>query len=195
MPDYFTLTEFRALPDMANATTYPDARVEASAAYFTSVVEREVGAPFIPRSVTETLDGTGASTLVLSTIHVRSLTSVTVGGVAVTVGDLTAEYGILRYLNGGTSWAGGVQNVTVTYMAGEFAVCPPDIKEPVMWATRDRLLNQATSAGVDARKTSVQTEFGTTNYVLPGERRPTGYPELDAAIAGRQRTTPTYGFA
>ena len=33
------------------------------------------------------------------------------------------------------------------------------------------------------------TEFGNTNYVQPGEKRPTGYPALDAAIAGYERTS------
>ncbi len=42
-------------------------------------------------------------------------------------------------------------------------------------------------SGVDVRKTSVNTDFGTTNYILPGEKRPTGYPELDAILLRRSR--------
>jgi hypothetical protein len=57
-----------------------------------------------------------------------------------------------------------------------------------MWATRDRLLSQDQRAGSDARRTTVNTEYGTTTYVLPGEKRPTGYPELDAVLASRQRS-------
>jgi hypothetical protein len=95
----------------------------------------------------------------------------------------------------GTVWTCGVSNVTVVYSAGDFATCPADIKDAVMWATRDRLLSQDARTGSDARKTTVNTEYGTTTYVLPGEKRPTGYPELDALIASYLRSTPSYGFA
>ncbi|NUO35883.1 MAG: hypothetical protein HOQ45_02425 [Nocardioidaceae bacterium] len=194
MPDYFTLAEFRALPDMSDATTYADAKVEAAAAYFTAIVEREIGEPFIPRTYTETVDGTSGPILMLARPAIRSLTSVTVGGVSVDTAALNSAGGVLRY-TGGASWAYGVGNVTVTYVAGRYGTCPDDIKSAVMWATRDRLLSQADQAGIDVRRTSITTDFGTTNYVLPGEKRPTGYPDLDAAIAGRVRATPSFGFA
>lgn len=196
MPDYFTLAEFRLLPDMDDTTAYPDARVEAAAEHFTSIVEREVGVPFVPRTVTETLDGSGGLALVLSSSHVRSVTTVTVDGTAVDVSGLSGQYGLLRYSDGSSLWTVGIGNVEVTYEAGEYATCPADIKEPVMWAVRDRLLEQSSNAGIDARKTSATNEFGgTINYVLPGEKRPTGYPELDAAIAGRMRSDHVGGFA
>jgi hypothetical protein len=124
------------------------------------------------------------------------LTSVTVDGVAVTVGLLTANSGVLRYLDRGTVWPTTAEaNVVVVYSAGEYTTCPADVKDTVMQATRDRLLSQSDRAGVDVRRTSMNTEFGTVNYVIPGEKRPTGYPDLDALIASYQRTTPTYGFA
>lgn len=195
MPDYFTLAEFRALPDMADDTVYTDAKVDAAAAYFTAIVERELGTSLVPRTVTETLDGTGSSTLLLSTPYVRSVTSITVGGSIVDTAGIVSAGGVLRYTSPGFPWTSGVANVVVTYQAGQFDECPADIKDAVMWATRDRLLSQADQSGVDVRKTSVSTDFGTTNYILPGEKRPTGYPDLDAAIAGRQRATPSLGFA
>lgn len=194
MPDYFTLPEFRTLPDMGDATTYPDVDVERAAAYFTAIVEREVGEPFIPRTYTETLDGSGRGTLLLSRSSVRSLASVTISGVTVDTTYLDVTAGVLRYV-GRTPWTYGIGNVAVTYTAGQYDTCPADIKEPVMWAVRDRLLSQSDQAGVDVRRTSITTDFGTTNYVLPGEKRPTGYPDLDAAIAGRIRSTPSLGFA
>lgn len=193
-PDYFTLDEFRLLPD-CSADAFTDEQINDAAAYFTAIVEREVGVPFIPRTVTQTLDGNNTAALVLSSTHVRSLTTVTVAGTSVTVGDLTGQYGVLRYTASTTSWPLGVGNVVVVYEAGEFEQCPADIKDPVMWATRDRLLSQTDQAGIDVRRTSVTTDFGTTNYVIPGEKRPTGFPDLDAAIAGRVRVTPSYGFA
>jgi hypothetical protein len=193
-PDYFTLAEFRALPD-CSGSAFSDAEINAAAAYFVAIVEREIGEPFIPRSYTDTLDGNYACSLVLTHPVIRSLTSVTVDGVAVTVGLLTAASGVLRYLDGST-WSNATpSNVVVTYSAGRFTTCPADIKNAVMWATRDRLLSQSDQNGVDIRRTSVTTDYGTTSYVLPGEKRPTGYPELDALIASYVRNTASFGFA
>lgn len=197
-PDYFTLTEFRLLPDVASTSDYPDAKVLAAAAYFVDIVEREVGHPFIPRSYTENLRGNGSTALVLSHPYIQSLTTVTVGGVSVNVAGLDATSGILRYATttafGTTAWTYGAA-VVVTYSAGPYATCPDDIKDSVMWATRDRLISQSELSGSWDRKTSVSNEFGTTQYVLPGEKRPTGYPELDALIASYCRTTAAFGFA
>jgi hypothetical protein len=195
VPDYFTLVEFRELPDMDDVTAYADEAVEAAAAYFTAIVEREVMHPMIPRSYTETFDGAGRTALTLGSAYVRSLTTVTSDGVAVTVGGLTSTGGVLRYLDGTTWSSESPSNIVVTYVAGEFATCPADIKDAVMWATRDRLLSQSDQAGIDVRRTSITTDFGTTNYILPGEKRPTGFPDLDAAIAGRIRSSAPLGFA
>lgn len=198
-PDYFTDAEFRGLPDMSDTQVYTAAQVLAAAAYFTAIVEREVfgetGEGFVPRSLTETFDGDGSLALVLRTMNVRSLTSVTVGGVTVSVGGLTGVGGSLRYLDGGTGWGRGVANIVVTYSAGRYDECPPDVKDAVMQATRDRLLAQNDQSGVDIRRTSVTTDYGTTSYVLPGENRPTGYPDLDAVIASYKRSVPSIGFA
>lgn len=192
-PDYFTFAELRALPD-CSGSTFTDEQIAAAAAYFVAIVEREVAAPFIPRTFVETFSGP-ARTLTLSQPHVRSLTTVTVNGSSVSTGSLLYTRGILRYADGFTFWPYSVEAIVVTYVGGEFATCPGDIKDATLWATRDRLLSQSDLSGVDVRRTSVNTDFGTTNYILPGEKRPTGYPDLDAAIAGRVRSTANLGFA
>lgn len=184
-PDYFTVTEFRALPDMSDATTYTEAKILNAAAYFTEIVEKELWA-MIPRSFTETLDGDWSTSLFLER-EATSLTSVTVDGTAVSTSLLTCTSGVVRYKSPGQTFSGAANgNVVVVYVAGEAAV-PDDIKDAVMWATRDRLLAQSDQSGIDVRKTSVNTDFGTTNYILAGERRPTGYPELDAILLRRSR--------
>lgn len=191
-PDYFTLDEFQALP---NCGQFDETDVLAAAAFFTEIVEREIGEPFVKRTVTETLDGRGTDSLVLGSPYV-TLTSVAVGGSSVDVSGLTATSGVLRYSGyGGTAWAVGASNVVVTYQAGRWTEPPADIKDAVMWATRDRLMAHGDQNDVDVRRTSMTNDYGTTNYVLPGEKRPTGYPELDALIASYVRTTPSLGFA
>lgn len=192
-PDYFTTAELAQMPDCGSFT---EAQVLAAAAYFTAIVEREVGQPFIPRTYTETLDGTGTTTVVLPHGHIRSLTTVTLDGVAVTTTLLTAESGVLRYIDNGTTWTLGASNLVVVYVAGAYATCPGDIKDAVMWATRDRLLSQGDRSGIDVRRTSMSDALGgTTTYLLPGEKRPTGYPDLDALIASYTRNVASYGFA
>lgn len=195
MPDYFTYTEFRALPD-CSGTTFTDAQIDSAAAYFTTIVEREVGEPFVPRTYTETFNGNGRYSLLLSVPYVRSLSSVTIGGTSVTPSSFAINNGVLRYLTYYTFSGTAPDNVVVTYTAGQYATCPADVKDAVMWATRDRLLSQSNSSAIDIRKTSVSNEFGgVTNYILPGEKRPTGYPDLDAVIASYSRNTTSLGFA
>lgn len=196
-PDYFTLAEFRALPD-CGGTTFTDAQINAAAAFFVKIVEREIEQPMIPRTFTETLRGDGCASLMLGRAYIRSLTTVTVGGVTVDVSGLDATAGVLRYASntvyGSQAWTSGAK-VVVTYSAGPYATCPDDIKDAVMWATRDRLLNQQSTAGSWDRKSSEISDFGTVNYVLPGEKRPTGYPDLDAILASYARVVPNLGFA
>jgi hypothetical protein len=189
-PDYFTLTEFRELPEMDDTSAYPEAKVLAAAAYFTSIVDNELGASLVIRSRTETLDGAGLLNLPLSYAPFAALTTVTLNGTSVTTSLLSVDSGgRLRYKDGLTRWSGSaLANVVVVYTAGLYDACPDDVKDAVMWATRDRLLSQDQRAGSDARRTTVNTEYGTTTYVLPGEKRPTGYPELDAVLASRQRS-------
>jgi hypothetical protein len=195
-PDYFTVAELQALPDCA---AFIEAQILPAAAYFTTIVEREIGRAFIPRTITDELDGDNTSSLLLSRVNGTSVTSATVDGATVDPTLLTCRGGRLRYKAVGSTYRKpflrGVANVTVTYTAGE-ATCPADIKNGVMWATRDRLLGQSDSAGIDIRKTSMTNELGgTTTYLLPGEKRPTGYPDLDALIASYVRNTATFGFA
>lgn len=186
-PDYFTLAEFRLLPDMDNTAKFTDSRVEDAAAYIIGIIEREVRASFIARTVTETLDGNSGDGLVLNTIYVRSVTSATVGGVA-SAYTLSAPGGVLRQVSGSShvAWTKGLGNVVVVYVSGysTLATIPADIKEAAMRGTRAYLLETASSAGVTDRRSSINNDAGTINYVIAGENRPTGYPQVDAVIMG-----------
>jgi hypothetical protein len=53
-----------------------------------------------------------------------------------------------------------------------------------MQGTRARLLTMDSQAGIEDRRTSLSTDAGTIGFVIAGEDRPTGYPEVDAVILG-----------
>jgi hypothetical protein len=185
--EYFTLAEIRALPDVTEGG-YSDAVIEAANAHFVSIVEREVGTSFISRTVTDEVHDGGVYEIILKKRFVLSVTSATENGTAVTDTLSVSSNGLLqRFATGSYTpkvWLSGSRNIRVTYSAGYSATCPADLKSAVMWATRDRLITQGSQNGIDVRRTSVTNDLGgTIQYVLPGEKRPTGYPELDAVIA------------
>lgn len=182
--DYFTLVEFRTLPDVPQAT-FSDAVVTLAAEYVQGIIEGTCGTSFVPRTIVETLDGAGGTTLRLKSPYVLTITSVTVNGVAVT-DQFTFDAGVLERRTTGTflaqRWTTGRRNIVVTYTAGYSTTPPADIKGAAMDATRMRLLSQSPTSTVDARRTGLNTDMGTISYVVAGEKRPTGYPEVDAVI-------------
>lgn len=184
--DYFTLEELRDLPDVDNEDKYPDARVVAAAEYVQGIIEGECQTSFVPRPKVETLNGVGTPGLVLSTPYVQSITSVVVDGVAST-DSFSVVRGVLQRTTVGSftplTWAWGTRNVVVTYMSGYSDVPPPDIKEAALQATRARLMSTSSDSTIDDRRTSITNDAGTTvSFVIAGEKRPTGYPEVDAVI-------------
>lgn len=202
MPEYFTLEELDALPNMTEGR-YSGVRKEAAAAWAVGIIEREVDTSFVARTVTETHDG-GGHAIVLRKAHVLSVTSATESGAAVT-DTLRVRHGILRRYATATSstpgrWADGIENITVVYEAGytagdEADPVPPDIKEAALQATRWRLLATNSNSDLNARQTSITNEMGgTVNFAVAGPDRPTGYPDVDAVILGwkRRLNTVTY---
>lgn len=188
MPVHFTLAEIKDLPDVP-ATVDTD-RVDAIEADLVGTIEREIGHPLAPATVTARVVAGTAWAVVLPHADLTALTAVAWPDSGTQdPADYATEYGILTLASGADpGWAVG-DAVTVTYTHGPWASCPPDLREPLLWAIRDRILSGSANAGPEARRTSITTEYGTTNFVIPGEARPTGYPALDAAIAGHVRTS------
>jgi hypothetical protein len=196
VPDYFTLPELRALPDVSNETKYPNARCEAAAAKFVDIIEREVGTSFITRTITGERHNGGGSAIVLKRPFARSITSATENGAAVT-DELVVEDGVLYRLSGGypVPWRSGILNVSVTYTSGYSSTPPADIKEQALQATRLHLMATAATNWANSRQTSMSNEQGVIGFVVAGPDRPTGYPELDAVINGWKAKLDVFGFA
>lgn len=199
-PDYFTLAELRALPDMSDATRYPDATALLRAAEVVGIIEREVGTSFVARQVTDEPHDGGYYAIPLRVMFALDGTvSANEDGAAVT-DDLVVRSGVLRRFSPGNRtdvlpWNRGIGNVLVTYSAGYSTEPPPDIKAAAMKATRARLLEQDSQAGIEDRRTSMTNEMGTTTFVVAGEKRPTGYPDVDAVILGWKARLDVGGFA
>lgn len=197
MPDYFTLAEFRLLPNVASETKYPDTAVEAAADWAEAIIERETGTSFVARTVVDTLDGDLTADLILTSPFLISLTSVSVGGVAYTSPQLAA----LSFYNGvlrqplGYTWAYGLGNIVVTYQAGYSAAPPADIKEAAMQAASYRLRTFYGDSGASERATSVSNETGTTSLAIADKKHPTGLPEVDATINAWADRLNVFGFA
>lgn len=197
--EYFSIGEFRALPHMGDTAKYPDARVEAVAARVVAVAEGSAGVSFIPREHIDVKSGTRANqasgyAIVLVKRRPFEVTALTQSGVTLSpaeLSELKVVGGVVRwYAGGGTvpsPWEDGVDNIVVTYHAG-YETVPADIKEAVMQATRSLLLSGAANSALDARRTSLTTEAGTINFVVPGEGRPTGFPEVDEVLQRYRRS-------
>lgn len=197
--DYFTEAELRALPDMDDTSTYTTTRISAAHDHVVGVIERVVGTSFVGRVVTDEVHDGGVAGIVLEQPYVLSATSATENGVAVT-DDLRIRGGgvLYRFAAGGytpTAWSSGWGNVEVTYSAGYSATPPGDIKEAALLAARDHLMATDSTAGVDARFTSVTNESGTATMALDDEDHPFGIPKADAIVAGWRARLDVLGFS
>lgn len=196
MPDYFTLAELRALPDMGDAVKYTNARCEAAAAYIVGIIEREVGTSFVHRTIEDEAHDGGGVAVFLNKPYVRSITGAKVNGVALADTLVPAQGAAYRVVGGSpVAFPAGFQALTVTYVAGYTAEPPPDIKDAAIVGTRARLLETTSQAGMPARTTSQTSDMGTTNFVVAGEDQPTGYPEVDAVILGWKARLDVGSFA
>ncbi len=195
MPDYFTLDELRALPDLGDVSRHPDERCEAAAAYIVGIIEREVGTSFVARTVVDERHDGGGTRIVLDAVYVRDVTAVTVDGSTLPIGEIVEKDGTVYHIVAGAKqrFSDGYQNVLVTYEAGYSDAPPPDIKEAALKGTRAHLIATASNSAIDDRRMSLNTEAGVVQFAIAGEDRPTGYPEVDATILAWRDTEP--GFA
>lgn len=195
-PDYFTLAELRAMPDLSSTSDYPNALLEAAAASLTAVIEREVGTSFIARTVTAELHDGGRAEILLKQPHARAVSACTEDAVNILT-SVQLHNGVLRKLAGSSlGWfATGLNNISVTYTYGYSATVPSDVKQIALRGTRAHILENASNSAYHERRTSINTDMGVLTFSTAGADRPTGYPEVDAMILGWQRRLDVHGFA
>lgn len=201
MPEYFTLPDLRALPQLGDTDRYPNGRCEAAAAWAVGVIEREVGhVSFIHRTHTEIHDG-GGENIVLD----RPWAQNTAALAATEDGDAVADQlrvssGVLRRFRPGSwipnAWAPGIGNITVTFEAGCTTTPPADVKEAALQLTRAHLIDTDSDAFANPRAAEVVNEIGgTARFGTVDEDHPTGLPAVDRVIVGWRRKLDVFGFA
>lgn len=151
----------------ADATSERGTLLAAIGGSVQAACERFMGRALELATYTEAYDGNDKSTIFLRHAPVKSVTTLTVNGAAVTVGSLTAPTypqatviiipsGGLRYTDG-NYFPAGVGNVIVTYVAG-FDTMPEDIRQAVVsWSAllfKDRDRSGLSSEGVGGQSTS-----------------------------------------
>lgn len=171
---YLTPEQIRDLRigEVSEAT---DDRLASLVASFESIAERYRGVAYTPRDATLTTSVGCGGVLFLPTMKVRSVTSLTVDGVATTGYTLDAETGTI-YLG-----AGGERAVVVAWSHG-FDEPPPLVidacAEYVVSAWR------ASNAGNSRNVIGQTSEGATIRYSTPNwsAGRPTGWLEVDRLL-------------
>lgn len=178
----FSLAEARALSVLANAATYPTADIADKRTEVEQDIEQEAGVAFVPRYELETLDGSGGATIMLKRPLVRTIRSASIGGTALSVGELAElAFSTTGAVYRAAGWTCGIGNVVIGYEHG-FQDAPRPIKTGALDLAKMRLLGK--NSPVDERATTfAAAEGGTYGLVVAGRGGSHfGLPDLDSAV-------------
>jgi len=164
---------------MTSTSNYPPATIRDERVGITGSIEDKIGWSPVPRWTEATLSGSGSSRIDLPDHRVVSILAATVGGVALTSGEIAdlSIAGSTVVWDGGT-WAAGTLNVIVRYRRGR-AHRVADADRVGLYLLRDRLL----PADISPRTLSMSDDVGNLRMAMPGERWPFGIPIVDQWVA------------
>lgn len=127
---YFTLAEMRELEPFSSAAAYSSARLTSARNWIEDLIEHHCGVAFVPRYRRVTLPGDGTVNLWVPDLMLRKLRSVSIGGQALTVGQLATivpvGHGVL-HRSDGAPFIRGMANVVVAYEHG-YDAPPADVR-------------------------------------------------------------------
>jgi hypothetical protein len=130
MSDLTTLAHVKQWVGLAN--TVSDDLLERMITSCSAAMESWMNRTIARTSYVETRNGTGGSALLVQQYPIVSVSGVTVGAVAVPararIGDGGYVFDETRILLDGSTFTRGMQNVTVSYVAG-YATVPQDIEQ------------------------------------------------------------------
>jgi hypothetical protein len=188
---YVTLTELRALPNLADTSKFTNAELTAATVWFETLFEDYTGVAWIPRTVTDERHyGTG-DVLILDHLQPRTISAVRAySDVSTSVAYTAAELADLRLAPSGLirrntlGWFTSAYGlVAVDYQHG-YDAPPADVVEAAKVAIRDHLIVDYQAN----RQYAVSTEAGIVRTSTPDAAagRPFGIPEVDS-VANRRR--------
>jgi hypothetical protein len=186
---YVTLTELRALPNLADTAKFTNAELAAACDWFETLFEDYTGVAWVPRT---TLDerhyGTGG-VLMLDHLKPRTVTAVrsysdattTTAYTAAELADLRLEpSGVIRRNTLGW-FTSGYGLIAVDYTHG-YDAPPADVVEAAKEAIRAHLIDDYQAN----RQFAVSTEAGIIRTSQPGPDKPFGIQKVDE-VANRRR--------
>lgn len=181
---YCSLAELRAEPNLDSTTKFTTAKLIAARQWFETLAERYCNQAFVPRYRRLRLSGDGTTRLFLPDPYVTRILSVTDTATntlftADELADLVADpvSGAVTRVSLGV-WP--ANSLWVEYEHGLTDV-PDDIHDAAKIAVRDKLLNDQTGRPM---LSIADGAGGTTRFAMPGPGRPTGIPDVDAALNG-----------
>jgi hypothetical protein len=183
---YAAVGDIRAL-DGISTSKYTDATVQSAIDWATKRIDDYCGTSFEYKTFTITLDGNNHTTLFTSVLFIRSITAVTIDGVAVsspgTKFSGTAT-GAIHRIDGDfypASMYGQGENVVITGTAGVTSAAPEDIKWACRTMARQWLLDL--HSRTPDRSIQMANEFG--QFVMAqsgGQGRPTSLPDVNTVL-------------
>lgn len=171
----------RALADTAK---YPDAKITEAIETAEQTIEQAAHVAFIPHERTYTTLGSGTARLLLPDNAIRAVTSVMVGGVALTEAELAAlvvrEWGAI---DRSVIWTADAA-IVVTYQHGLDTPPGPIMKSCIILAVEELI-----PSAIPARATATTVGDQMYRITVAGRDGETGIPYVDTAIArfGRKR--------
>lgn len=172
---------------LEDTSAYPTDTLTAARDRITDNLETLTGVSWVPRFEREELDGDGTDTLILSKYHPTEILSVSIDGTALTQDELddlkVYPDGRIKRKTLGT-WTDD-KYVCVEYVHGF-----EHLKDGVDYIALRWLLSQVIGSNIP--RTAIQQigELGTYRLSTPGEKYPTGIPEVDAWLAAHDHTIP-----
>lgn len=184
---YFTIAELRAADtSYADEVRYPNEKLEAARDWVETHFEHEksCAVAFVPRAATERLRGKGEVALRLKWPALRSVTSVTIDGVALTEAELDALALDDREVRRHGGWPRGAL-IQIAYTHG-YDAPDAEVKKAALMLAKEFLVD----SGLASRATVESTDVGfyRLSIAAPGGR--TGIPYVDAVIEDRNRRLP-----
>lgn len=181
---YATVAEVRALDGLADVVAYPDATLQQGIDYATGLIDGYCGTSFEAKSFSVTLDGNGNFAILTPVLFIRTITSVSVDGVAQDVAQLLGrkEGYVVRKDGDVFDYSPWGSNVVIAGTAGVTTTIPEEIKWAARTIARDYALNL--HSRIPSRALTIQNEFGQVEVRAQagGQGRPTALPDVNAVL-------------